>query len=104
MANLELNSLAGLPNHEGLPHIKFSEAFSFRDKEEIENHKVIIKDGLSRIEKVYGYKLGTFTPPVMLLHPELYSYVEELGIKAIDKPRFHQVHLGEGKYQNEKNN
>lgn len=103
LSNLELKCLAGIPNHQDLPKVRFSEAFSFWDKNEIETHKSIIKDGLIRFEKVYGYKPTTFTPPAMLIHPELYPFVESLGIHAIDKPRVHQVHLGNGVYQKENN-
>jgi len=103
LVNLKLKSLTGIPNHEELPIVRFSEAFSFWNKNEIENHKSIIKDGLNRFEKVYGYRSNTFTPPAMLIHPELYSFLENEGIQAIDKPRSHQVHLGNGIYQKEKN-
>jgi hypothetical protein len=103
MANLDLQSLAGVPNHQNLPKVRFNEAFSSWDKSEVENHKVIIEDGLKCFEQVYGYRPTTFTPPAMLIHPELYPFVESFGIQAIDKPRAHQVHLGNGKYQKENN-
>lgn len=103
MANLELQSLAGVPNHQDLPKVRFNEAFSFWDKSEVENHKTIIEDGLNRFEQVYGYRPMTFTPPAMLIHPQLYPFVESLGINAIDKPRVHQVHFGNGNYQKETN-
>lgn len=103
IANLDLQSLAGIPNHKDLPKVGFNEAFSFWDKSEIENHKLIIEDGLNRFEKVYGYRPTTFTPPAMLIHPELYPFLESLGIQAIDKPRMHEVHMGNGKYQKENN-
>jgi hypothetical protein len=103
LSNLELQSLAGVPNHNDLPKVRFNEAFSFWDKNEIENHKIIIEDGLNRFEKVYGYRPTTFTPPAMLIHPDLYAFIESLGIQAIDKPRIHNVHWGNGKFQNEKN-
>jgi hypothetical protein len=101
--NLELKSLAGVPNHQDIPHVRFNEAFSLWETNEIETHKTIIEDGLNRFHKVYGYKPTTFTPPAMLIHPELYPFVEEIGIQAIDKPRAHQIHLGNGKYQKESN-
>jgi hypothetical protein len=103
MANLELQCLTGVPNHQDLLKVRFSEAFSFWDKKEIEAHKTIIEDGLNRFEQVYGYRASTFTPPAMLIHPELYPFVEGLGIQGIDKPRAHQVHLGNGKYEKESN-
>jgi hypothetical protein len=103
IANLEMQSLAGVPNHHDLPKVRFNEAFSFWDKSEIENHKIIIEDGIKRFEKVYGFRPTIFTPPAMLIHPELYPFVENLGIEAIDKPRAHQVHLGKEQYQKESN-
>lgn len=103
LTNLESRCLAGIPNHQDLPKVRFNEAFSFWEKKEIDTHKSIIEDGLNRFEEVYGYRPTTFTPPAMLIHPELYPFVESLGIHAIDKPRAHQVHLGNGSYQKEKN-
>jgi hypothetical protein len=103
MKNLKMSSLAGIPNHKDLPNVRFSEAFSFWSKDEIAAHKTIIEDGLNQFEKVYGYRSATFTPPAMLIHPELYPFVETLGIQAIDKPRAHVVHVGNGVYQKEKN-
>ncbi len=103
IANLELRCLTGVPNHQDLPQVGFNEAFSFWEKSEIETHKAIIKDGLNRFEKLYDYRPKTFTPPAMVIHPELYTFVEDLGIQAIDKPRAHQVHLGKGNYRKENN-
>lgn len=100
---LKENCLVGIPNHKDRPNVRFSEAFSFWDKLEIEGHRTIIEDGIYRFEKVYGYKPTVFTPPSMLIHPKLYPFVESQGILAIDKPRVHEVHLGEGEFRREKN-
>lgn len=103
MANLELQSLAVIPNHHDLPLVRFSEAFSFLDINDILEYGNIIKDGLGQFEKVYGYKSTTFTLSSMLFHPKLYSLLEASGIQAIDKPRVHKLHLGYGSYQKAKN-
>jgi hypothetical protein len=103
IANLELKCMSGIPNHKDLPNVRFSEAFSFWDDHEVELHKTIIEDGLNKFEEVYGYRPTTFTPPAMLIHPSLLGFVETLGIKGIDKPRAHRVHLSKGRYKSEKN-
>ncbi len=103
LANLQANSLVGLPQHKLYPNVSFTEAFGFWDNNDIELHKSIIQDGLIRFRKVYGIEPKTFTPPGMKLHPELYPFLEKLGIVAIDKPRVALQHLGFGKYIKERN-
>lgn len=103
MANLENHSYAGIPKLTEKPTIGFTQAFAFWDEKEVENHKVIIKDGLQCFEKVYGYKSVTFTPPAQQLHPELYAYIKTQGVLSIDKSRTSQRHLGHDKYVQEKN-
>ncbi len=103
VANLELNCMSGIPGHIELPNVRFSEAFSFWDEKEVENHKTIIQDGLTKFEMVYGYRPITFTPPAMIIHPKLLGFIESLGIQGIDKPRSNRIHLGNGRYISEKN-
>lgn len=103
LANLHELSLAGIPNHINLPNIGFHEAFSLQTSRELEIHKTILEDGLNRFDQVYGYRPLSFTPPAMLFHPQLYPFVESLGIEAIDKPRRHQVHMGDGIFKKEIN-
>jgi hypothetical protein len=103
MTNLENRSYAGVPKNSEKPTVGFTQAFAFWEDSEVENHKVIIMDGLKCFEKVYGYKSKTFTPPAQQLHPKLYSYVKGLGVLSIDKSRTTSRHLGKGKFIQEKN-
>lgn len=103
LANLDNQSLAGLPDHKDFITVKYSEAFAFWKEQEIELHKQIIEDGLNQFEKVYGLRPKTFTPPAMKLHPSLFGFLEEKGIIAIDKSRVENRHLGYGKYIKERN-
>jgi hypothetical protein len=56
------------------------------DRSELARHKEIIADGLQLFKRVFGFHSKTFTPPAHQLHPELYPYIETLGVRAIDKP------------------
>jgi hypothetical protein len=102
-ANLEYQCLTGMPGHVNYPNVRISEAFAYWQEAEIARHKEILKDGLYCFEKVYGYPAQTFTPPAMHLHPSLYDFMANHGIRAIEKPRQHEVHMGEGVYQKERN-
>lgn len=103
LLNLKQQSIAGIPNHSSYPNVRVSEAFSYSEESEVENHKEIIIDGINRFIQVYGYRPTSFTPPAMLIHPKLYPFLEQLGFNAIDKPRKNRVHLGKGKYHVESN-
>jgi len=103
LAILEQRCLTDMPGHVKYPNVRISEAFAFWEEAEIARHKEILRDGLNRFEKVYGYPAQTFTPPAMHLHPSLYNFMASFGIKAIDMPRRHEVHMGEGIYQKERN-
>jgi len=103
LANLDNQSLAGIPNHPKFPNVGFNQAFAFWSEDELALHKEILKDGLDRFEKVYGYKSLTFTPPAQQLHSELYAYVGSLGVKGIDKVRSTRRHKGKGAYERESN-
>lgn len=98
LANLEERCIADLPNHPDFPELTYNAAFTFWDKQEIELHKSIIKDGLQAFEKVYGFFPITFTASARPPHPELFQFINELGVKGIDKLRFDKYHLGNGKY------
>jgi hypothetical protein len=98
LANLEKRSIAGLPSHPNFPDVSYNAAFTFWDKQEIELHKVIITDGLQAFEKVYGFFPITFTASARPPHPDLFEFINKLGVKSIDKLRFDKYHLGNGKY------
>jgi hypothetical protein len=103
LANIEYQSLAGIPNHPSYPKVGFNQAFAFWKEEEIELHKEILKDGLERFEQVYGFRSLTFTPPAQQLHADLYAYVGSLRVKGVDKVRATMRHKGEGVYVKERN-
>jgi hypothetical protein len=100
LANLEARSIAGIPTHPDFPGVSYNAAFTFWDKQEIESHKAIMKDGLQAFEKVYGFFPISFTASARPPHPELFQFINELGVKGIDKLRFDKYHLGNGKYVN----
>lgn len=102
IANIENQSLAGVPNHANYPKVGFNQAFAFWKEEEIKLHKEILKDGLERFEQVYGYRSLTFTPPAMQLHSDLHAYVGSLGVNGVDKERTTMRHKGEGVYVKER--
>jgi len=84
--NLENRSLTSLGAEPSMPGVGFNEAFAFWDRSELTRHKEIIADGVELFERIFGYASKTFTPPAQQLHPELYAYIETLGVRAIDKP------------------
>lgn len=86
MTNLDNRSLAAIGGDPSRPGIGFTHAFGLWEKPEIDRHKRIIADGLRLFEHVFGFPSKTFTPPAQQLHPDLYPYVETLGIRSIDKP------------------
>jgi hypothetical protein len=84
--NLENYSMSALGHEASMPGVGFTHAFGLWDRSEIIQHREIIDDGLKLFEKVFGFASSTFTPPAQQLHPELYTFVESLGVEAIDKP------------------
>lgn len=84
--NLENRSLTALGVEPSMPGVGFTQAFALWDRSELNRHREIIADGLELFERVFGFPSKTFTPPGQQLHPELYRYVETLGVRAIDKP------------------
>lgn len=86
MANLENNSMAGLSEEPAVSNVGFTHAFGIADKADIERHKEIVSDGLTLFTRVFGRPARSFTPAAQRLHPDLYGFIEEQGIQAIDKP------------------
>ena len=103
MANLERGSMAALSAEQGLEGVGFTAAFAVSDTASLDRHRAIIQDGLEKFEAVFGFPSVTFTPPAQQLHPDLYSFVAEQGVKAIDKPLRCRRRLGEGAYTSEVN-
>jgi hypothetical protein len=86
IANLENRSMAGLSDDAALPGIGFTHAFGVSDRTDIARHKGILSDGLALFARVFGRPARSFTPPAQKLHPALYEFMEQGGIRAIDKP------------------
>ncbi len=84
--NIENRSMAALGDEPSMPGVSFTQAFGLWDRSEVHRHREIIEDGLKLFEKVFGFASSTFTPPAQQLHPDLYIFVESLGVEAIDKP------------------
>lgn len=84
--NLENRSLTALSSEPSMPGVGFTQAFALWDRSEMTRHREIIADGIRLFERVFGFPSKTFTPPAQQLHPELYTYVESVGVRAIDKP------------------
>ncbi|MGY6555672.1 MAG: hypothetical protein ACXIUM_14235 [Wenzhouxiangella sp.] len=103
MANIENDSMAGLMDEPEFPAVGFTHAFGVADKADIEQHKAILSDGFALFERVFGRRPQTFTPPAQRLHPDLYAFVEAMGIRAIDKPLHCVRRLDRGKTRREIN-
>jgi len=95
--------MAAPSGEEGLQGVGFTAAFAVSDTASLDRHRAIIKDGLAQFEAVFGFPSITFTPPAQQLHPDLYSFVAQQGVKAIDKPLRCRRHLGGGAYKPEVN-
>lgn len=84
--NIENRSMAGLGDELSLPGVGFTHGFGLWERSEIERHREIIADGLKLFEQVFGFPSMTFTPPGQQLHPDLYAFLESLGVRGIHKP------------------
>ena len=84
--NLENQSLTSLGDELSMPGVKFNQAYAIWERSELVRHREVIADGLGLFERIFGYASKTFTPPAQHLHPELYPFLEGLGVRAIDKP------------------
>lgn len=94
---LRRRSLIGIPET-GYSTINFNASFDFWDFKETEDFPVMISDGLSRFEGVFGKKAIHFTPPRASDHQCLYSIFKEIGIKYVDTPLIKREHQGYGRY------
>ena len=103
MANLEQSCVAALETEQGLESIGFTAAFGLAEASSLDAHRAIISDGLRKFEQVFGFRSVTFTPPAQQLHPDLYAFVADQGVRAIDKPLRCRRHLGGGTYTTELN-
>lgn len=96
-ANLEVDSMAGLRRLPAMPGVGFTHSFGLHDESLLPCQREVIKDGLDRFEKVFGFRSRTFTPPAQRLHPLLDDFVFRHGVRAIDKPFLTRRPTGKGK-------
>lgn len=79
--------------------IRASGAFGFDNFSEIEDHKIIVKDGLNLFEKIFGFKSDTFNSPGDREHSALHQTLMECGVKYIEAPLIKNEHQGNGQYK-----
>jgi len=72
--------------YSGKSDYSFMEAFDNK-KNSIENHKLIIKDGLESFQKIFGYKSKSFIAPCHVWHSDLNKTLHENGIDYIQGSR-----------------
>lgn len=77
----------------------YTAAFSFNKKEETESFSEIISSGIIAFEKTFSKSPVVFTPPAQQFPPFLESSLKVHGLKAIDRPFFTKVHLGNGEFK-----
>jgi hypothetical protein len=103
LANLEHDSLAGITSDPAMPAVEFTHAFGLHDRAELARHREILADTFDAFKQVWGYRSTTFTPPALLLHPDLQEELVQYGVESIDKPLRCSRPLGDGAYKREIN-
>ena len=84
--NLQMESMAGLRGLAEMPGVGFTHAFGGDDPKHIEDQLHILRDGIERFEKVFGFRSLTFTPPAQKLLPGLAGALRPAGILTLDRP------------------
>jgi hypothetical protein len=102
LANLKNRSYTSISTT-GYPTIGYTAAFAFQDQNDFQHLQDILEDGAKQFEKVFGFKSKTFTPPAQQFPSEMMPLLKSLGIKAIDRPFFHKLHIGNSKFKREIN-
>lgn len=77
----------------------YTAAFSFNKKEETESFSEIISTGIIAFEKTFSKSPSVFTPPAQQFPPFLEASLKGYGLRAIDRPFFTKVHLGNGEFK-----
>lgn len=96
-ANLEVESMAGLRGLPEMPGVGFTHAFGGDDPKQLAGQQHILRDGLERFERVFGFRSLTFTPPAQRLHPGLFGVLRPAGLLTLDRPFVEYAHRGLGK-------
>ena len=63
-------------------------AFSAKSAKEIEQHKIILKDGLELFNRIFGYQSKSFIAPVYTWSTQLDESIAEQGIKYLQGGKF----------------
>jgi hypothetical protein len=95
---LKNRSYTGVSDN-GYSTISTMAAFDFWEFEENERFSEIIRDGLNRFEKAFGYRSVHFNPPGGREHPVIHKSLKDNGINYIDTPLLKNEHQGSGKYK-----
>jgi hypothetical protein len=81
--------------YSGVGDYSYMEAFDWDSKKEIENHKIIISDGLKLFEKIFGFSSKSFIPPCYNLDPQLNTFLYDHGIEILQGMRVQLAPTGE---------
>lgn len=81
----------------------YTAAFGFKEKDELEELKPIVHDGLKKFKKVYGYRSISFTAPAQTFNPELELALKDEDVIAIDRPFQHVQFQPDGDNEREWN-
>lgn len=94
---LSNKSYTGIDNKS--PNVKYTAAFHFEKKKELELQKEIIKDGLNLFEEVFGFRATVFNPPGGRENQELHETLAQNGVKFLETPMIKKEQQGEGVYK-----
>ena len=83
-ASIDCNSYSRIKSN----GVNYTAAFAFEKDSEINEHKEILKDGISKFNQVFGYYPVHFMPPTAKISEYLFSYLSDCGIKCIDRGTF----------------
>lgn len=98
LVNLQNRSYTSISSS-GYSSIGYTAAFAFHNEDDNSKLATIIEDGTSQFQRVFGYKSATFTPPAQEFPLQLLTSLHKHGFTSIDRPFYHQVHIGNGRYK-----
>lgn len=76
-----LTSFEQQTTYSGKQDYSFMEAYDWDKQEEVEQHKIIIKEGLQIFEELFGYRSQSFIAPCYNWDTQLESFLAEQGIE-----------------------
>lgn len=95
---LDNRSFARIPSN-NKKNISVSAAFDFWESRENKSYENIIIEGLEAFNTVFGYNSNYFNPPAGSVHPVVYKFLKDNGVKYLDTPLIKNEHQGKGKYK-----